>query len=585
MQKIKELFLKFDKWLTSLGYKMYPELTKHMKLIFLLFLPTIAISQSSSDGADISIEYLGTTLDASKPLSKVQVNDTIVLALDINNLDSAHDVTYAHIDLMYHTSAFARVGNPTWKTPSNAQNSLFSWTNVGFTPSSNYDVNDMWAQWNHGTYATSSGWNVDHWQSISTTPFGDDTYGHFVELKFKVKDAGSAHDYSKNIYATMARVADNTGSTEYVYPFGEVRAHPVQHISHTPLEDLDSNLYISVDTNDNVDPTKLKVVIKEDGTVVATLPLDGSGDVTVTDYIISSSKTYTMELAYNGSGNDNYKTDWLDNAFTISDVAYLLTETEGGVGHGNAGGVISNGISAYNGDLADPKHELTPQDAYKMLTHVLGTDIFSDSYFDKSFYTVKSSEYDAFTMSKFVNKDTLNVKLIDTLTPDWTQTQNKWEYKTGILGDVNLNYSSAQAQQAEQATITRQTSSEVKKANTKSDVTFESKIEDDKFIVEIKTNDKNLSAAQFKVKYDDTRITFNEIIYDTGNLTTNFAFAENGLINLGSINQQGKSIKTESTYKIVFDKPASITSPVGLASIRNYDAANLNGELVILEFK
>jgi hypothetical protein len=585
MQKIKELFIKFDKWLTALGYKIYPELTKHMKLIFLLFLPTMLIAQTSSDGADISIEYLGTTLDANKPLSKVQVNDTIILALDINNLDSAHDVTYAHIDLMYHTSTFARIGNPIWKTPSNAQNSLFSWTNVGFTPSSNYDVNDMWAQWNHGTYATSSGWNVDHWQSISTTPFGDDTYGHFVELKFKVKDAGSAHDYSKNIYATMARVADNTGSTEYVYPFGEVRAHPVQHISHTPLEDLDSNLYISVDTNDNVDPTKLKVVIKEDGTVVASLPLDGSGDVTVTDYIISSSKTYTMELAYNGSGDDNYKTDWLDNAFTISDVAYLLTETEGGVGHGDAGAVINNGISAYNGDLADPKHELTPQDAYKMLTHVLGTDIFSDSYFDKTFYAVKSSEYDAFAMSKFVNKDTLNVKLVDTLTPDWSQTQNKWEYKTGILGDVNLNYSSAQSQQQEQATITRQTSSEVKKANTKSDVTFESKIEDDKLVVEIKTNDENLSAAQFKVKYDDTKITFNEIIYDTGNLTTNFAFAENGLINLGSINQQGKGIKTESTYKIVFDKPANITSPVGLASIRNYDAANLNGELVILEFK
>jgi len=188
-------------------------------------------------------------------------------------------------------------------------------------------------------------------------------------------------------------------------------------------------------------------------------------------------------------------------------------------------------------------------------------------------------------MSKFVNKDTLDVKLVDTLTPNWSQTQNKWEYKTGILGDVNLNYSSAQAQQQEQATITRQTSSEVKKANSKSDVTFESKIEDDKLVVEIKTNDENLSAAQFKVKYDDTRITFNEIIYDTGNLTTNFAFAENGLINLGSINQQGKGIKTESTYKIVFDKPASITSPVGLVSIRNYDAANLSGELVILEFK
>ena len=31
MKKIIELFIKFDKWLSKLGYQMYPELTKHMK--------------------------------------------------------------------------------------------------------------------------------------------------------------------------------------------------------------------------------------------------------------------------------------------------------------------------------------------------------------------------------------------------------------------------------------------------------------------------------------------------------------------------------------------------------------------------
>jgi len=31
MKKIKELFIKFDNWLTKTGYSMYPGLTKHMK--------------------------------------------------------------------------------------------------------------------------------------------------------------------------------------------------------------------------------------------------------------------------------------------------------------------------------------------------------------------------------------------------------------------------------------------------------------------------------------------------------------------------------------------------------------------------
>ena len=31
MKKIIQLFTKFDKWLSDIGYSMYPTLTKHMK--------------------------------------------------------------------------------------------------------------------------------------------------------------------------------------------------------------------------------------------------------------------------------------------------------------------------------------------------------------------------------------------------------------------------------------------------------------------------------------------------------------------------------------------------------------------------
>ena len=31
MKKIIELLIKFDKWLSKIGYEMYPELIKHMK--------------------------------------------------------------------------------------------------------------------------------------------------------------------------------------------------------------------------------------------------------------------------------------------------------------------------------------------------------------------------------------------------------------------------------------------------------------------------------------------------------------------------------------------------------------------------
>lgn len=117
------------------------------KLLVTLLFPILLFSQSSGDGADVSLEYLGTTLDANKVLSKVQVNDTIVVAIDISNLASDYKITYAHIDVEYNTAAFARVGNPDWKTPTGAQNSLFSWSNIRWTRNDQYDDNDLWAQW------------------------------------------------------------------------------------------------------------------------------------------------------------------------------------------------------------------------------------------------------------------------------------------------------------------------------------------------------------------------------------------------------------------------------------------------------
>ena len=91
--------------------------------------------------------------------------------------------------------------------------------------------------------------------------------------------------------------------------------------------------------------------------------------------------------------------------------------------------------------------------------------------------------------------------------------------------------------------------------------------------------------SQFKLLFDQTRLTFDEVNFNTGNNTTNFAYAGDKLINFGSINQQKAAIKKDSKYILTFTKGASVDSPAGLFSIRNFDAANLKGELIILDFE
>ena len=224
-----------------------------------------------------------------------------------------------------------------------------------------------------------------------------------------------------------------------------------------------------------------------------------------------------------------------------------------------------------------------------MLVHVLGDDIFSDDHFTKSFRAARKADFDEFTMTHFVNDSIFNYALIDTIVPNWTANSNKFEYKTGILGDVNLNYSSAQPESTESPspnpTVTRSTSTENKTGVGTAKVAVTSKIEEDKFIVELTLGSEELIASQFKLVFDQTRLTFDEVNFDTGNNTTNFAYAGDKLINFGSINQQKAAIKKDSKYILTFTKGASVNSPAGLFSIRNFDAANLKGELIILDFE
>ena len=169
MNKIKQFIKKIGDFL----YDLY-EFDKHMKKsILLILIPIFSFSQdleSSVDGIDIDLDFIGTTAGIEN-LSKVQVNDTIMVGIDLNNL-SAYEITYIHVDIEYNTAAFALVGQE-WDVPDGAQESVFSWTNVKWTPDPNHPVSDLWAQWSSGggNYGQTDGWNVDHWQAVSTTGF------------------------------------------------------------------------------------------------------------------------------------------------------------------------------------------------------------------------------------------------------------------------------------------------------------------------------------------------------------------------------------------------------------------------------
>ena len=83
MNKIKQFLKKIEDFL----YDLY-EFDKHMKKVILFILiPVFSFGQdlvSSEDGIDIDLDFIGTTAGVDN-LSKVQVNDTIMIGIDLNN--------------------------------------------------------------------------------------------------------------------------------------------------------------------------------------------------------------------------------------------------------------------------------------------------------------------------------------------------------------------------------------------------------------------------------------------------------------------------------------------------------------------
>jgi len=566
-------------------------------LLLLTLIPTLLLGQltSSVDGIDIDLVYSGTTADANKLLNKVQVNDTIVVKLNLSNL-SSNTITYVHVDVQYNVNAYARVAY-SFDVPTNAQTSNGNWSGNGmkWTVNPNYDANDLWAQWSTqgGSYNEVAGWEVDHVEAVSTSGIS----GNYATLHFKVKDAGANHSYTDNIIMTMARVTDNTGTSEYTFPVGKVRGYDTMAITHIPLEDLDSNIYIKADANSNFDVTKVGVVVQKNGTAITNnLYFDSGGQINVTEYITTSTDSYTLDFvtSYNA-------TEWetlLDNIITISDVTLTLNEL-GQYGHGNVGNIFTTGIQ-YSAVDSNQDRDLTPQDAYNLLGHVMGSvDIIPDDgtgIFNNSFKPIKKTDYNTWSIYKFKNNVTEpNHSVVHPITVDFSQSSYTEWFKFGFIGDANGSHSSpVDGTDASSLTARSNNNYTISSAPVMSygqqvmadgiiQGEWSTAIEDGRVVATLRLLSTEVTALQLKVDYDNTILTFDEAVFNTGNTVTNFASETNGRVNLGSIEQNGGEIDTGDVFKIYF--AGNVTSPVGLVSIFNTDAANTDGNRLILNLQ
>ena len=109
-------------------------------------------------------------------------------------------------------------------------------------------------------------------------------------------------------------------------------------------------------------------------------------------------------------------------------------------------------------------------------------------------------------------------------------------------------------------------------------------LEDGKVVATLEILSNTTAALQLKLDFDNTRLTFEEVIFNVGNTSTNFATAESNRVNVGVINQQGDIIGNGSTIKLGLAhwEDSGFYGPLPFI---NTDAASLEGKQQILKLQ
>tara|TARA_B100001564_G_C20669339_1_gene685319 strand:- start:2981 stop:4810 length:1830 start_codon:yes stop_codon:yes gene_type:complete len=602
-------------------------------LLLLTCFPTMLLGQLSGPTADsvtngegaAGLIWLGSPSNANLAIADVEVNDTIVFGIKLTNwLSDTHDITYAHIDVEYNKNAYTYL-ETTYFAPSddNPQNSQFEMTGYKMSWNNNYEHYDIWNQWQNGSYTQNADWNNLHPQTQTT---GGDLaeLDYYVSLSFKVKDAGENHDYTDNIMITMGRIVANlTNGTSKVY--NPVFAYEKQDFSYEPLEDIDvQGIIAKLNMGNNVNMTNFKLIpVKKDANgdwvnlisgndYYLNVPSDGQVDLT--SYITSTSEDYGVLWNYGEPGDPNGTNDFktlYEDILTISDVQLALKEL---ATHGS--GAINAGISKFNADVAGGTNGasddiLDDSDTYKLLAHVMGvselyTDVDGDGDVDDDdannsgvyfFRSTDGSTYTTTTAESFEANGITHQGAVVEVDVDFSNVSSgqTFELYGTWKGDVNLSHSPSVSNgivnDATSISFAPPAYSSRSTVNMFTGVggaqidlvegTLIVEEQGDNVIATISIPESNLSAAQIRLNFDDTRLTFDSVQADSGNTTTNFAKLTENRVNFGSINTMGEAM-SDTTYTVTFSKKTEINGVTGLVVLTSTDASDMDAVRVQL---
>ena len=542
------------------------------KLLILLFFPLTVFSQSR--------------LDYSAVNSVSQVGDTLIVKLQYFKGAQLGDATLTQFDFQYNNKLLSYISHDFQVASTSAQKARNSWNGYKFTEDASKDKTDFDGQyqsWLTGTasYGANADWSVE--RITIQDAIGYPHESEFIKYSFKIKDKGltTYTDYANLIQANWANYKESDGTQIDVTGQSELS---LVNIQGGDAGAVILNIFSNIITNNIGDGSHYGYTIynkadfitgiNQNTTIVASGNFDVAGQATVTGLVNDSEYAVLVSI-------DEQQT-YLDQAVTVSDLALIFQEA---IGAGNSPNgqttTFDYAIQKLLGNVVSTNSVVDFQDSYEVLAHLQGVTSSNNPIISKTgnAYNVSGIK------SSFGDK---NQSGNPTFTPfiKPTDSNKSFDFGHALIGDVNFSHSLQPTSQNAVMSVAQSKTQLMRSAKyipQSANLELASELKDGKVIFTIKSDVEGMVGAQFNIEYDETRLTLENVVFDTGNDMTNFSnhIQAQGKINIGSFDQNFKSVvKLGTPYKLVFIPKVSLQNTAGLISFKVQEGVKTDGSQI-----
>ena len=534
----------------------------------------------------ISLSSFGQlTIDQSfTPTTNLKVGDTISVKYTVAK--GTTTPRYFWLRYQFNNKALSYVSTA-WSQGSSVQTFYTGWTGYKFTANTtnNKVATNLYEQYQTTPwgYATNVDWNAGQ-LTVQRTDASID--GDIATQTYVIKDLceyTNIHklDLAYSIDAASANITPITtsaGTISLGTVKGATSAFKVRVLFPTGYDITAHSVALF--------PIKTDGTIDFNATPIATKALDATGEATFTSGVKVGDSLAVW--VYGATGKT-----FMNNIITVSDAykAFL------GISQVDLAGTptyFTRPVLEKNiGLITKDKGTFSESDSYYMFAYVMGIDVKDKAWIPLS---TNSGLYKWF--SGLLNQSWLNgiptyktnitspIQAVDMVYAwggdlDWSHSSDPTEIASRIASGNYVNSINPSENAIKSMSLT--TMAYTPPALEKATLSLTSKLEGGKVILTGVLTKEGLAGLEVILQYDNTKLTLDNVVFDSGNTITNFSTNSDGRITFGSIDQiKSARIKIGTPYKLIFTPKETLTNTTGLFYTVLSDAIDASGKKINL---